>query len=259
MPTVKPIFTNAIGGYQQPVTVTVDTLTARGFYAQGSSVLDTSCGVTRPSTAQLALIAAGGPSATLNASGVTPTLNVPLADGSGNSIVISSGTLDTTTGLLFPNSTTQTTTAAQSRVRTTNVSNSTTTSATTGLSFPVAVGTVYAFDFYGVFGRTSGSTAALRFSFSTPVLGFSNYIAYRNNALPAAGTALIYQQNTLATAFSMAPSASGTAATTYGVALNGIFVPVASGTFELRFSPSIAGETMTVYPGSYLSLRVANT
>jgi hypothetical protein len=258
MANVKPRFANASGGYQQPVTAGVDTVSTGSLWLQPTTGADTNCGLTRTGTTQLALFAAGGPSGTVNATAATPTLNVPLADGSGNSVVISGGTLDTTAGLLFPDLTTQTVTP-RIAYRSTNVTNITTTPVSTGLSFSVTAGVAYAFDFYGIFGRTFGTSAALRFSFVTPTLGASSYVAYRNNQGPGLTSTPAYQQNTFATAFTMTPAAGGTTSTVYTVLLNGFFFTSVSGTFDLRFSPSLANDAMTVFPGTYLSLRVATT
>jgi hypothetical protein len=258
MANVKPTFTNSSGGYQQPVTATVDTVSTGSLWLQGTTGLDTNCGLSRPAPTQLGLFAAGGASATVNATAATPTLNVPLADGSGNSIVIDGGTLDTTAGLLFPDLTSQTVTP-RIAYRSTNVTNITTSPVTTGLSFSVTAGVPYAFEFYGIFGRTVGTSAALRFSFATPTLGASSYVAYRNLQGPGLTSTPAYQQNTFTTAFTMSPAAGGTTSTVYTVLLNGFFFPSVNGFFDLRFSPSIANDAMTVFPGTYLSLRVATT
>ena len=258
MPNVKPRFANASEGYQQPVAAGVDTVSTGSLWLQGTTGLDTNCGLSRPAPTQLGLFAAGGPSATVNATAATPTLNVPLADGSGNSIVIDGGTLDTTAGLLFPDLTSQTVTP-RTAYRSTNVTNITNTPVTTGLSFSVTAGVPYAFEFYGIFGRTVGTSSPLRFGFATPTLGASSYVGYRNNVGPGLTGTLGYGQNPLTTSFSMAPAAGGTTSTVYILLLNGFFVTSANGTFDVRFSPSLANEAMTVYAGTYLSLRVATT
>lgn len=258
MANVKPRFANASGGYQQPVTAGVDTVSTGSLWLQPTTGADTNCGLTRTGTTQLALFAAGGPSGTVNATAATPTLNVPLADGSGNSVVISGGTLDTTAGLLFPDLTTQTVTP-RIAYRSTSVTNITSTPVSTGLSFSVTAGVPYAFEFYAIVGRTFGTSANLRFTFATPTMGASSYVVYRTNQGPGLASALGYVQNTFGAPFSIVPAAGGTTSTVYTLLQNGFFFPSASGTFDMRFSPTLANDAMTVFPGTYLSVRVANT
>jgi hypothetical protein len=260
MAIVRANYINATGGYQQPLAPNADAIITGGFYAQNSATVDTACGVSRPADTQLQLAAGGNPGLALNATGGIPTLNAPGVDATGVSLRIAGGQLVTPNGLVFSDQTLQTGTAS-TVLRTTAITNTTTTNATSGMSFTLAASTAYAFEAYVIIGRTVGSTATLRLQFAlTPSAAVSSWSGYRNNNLPGSAGSLVFQANPFSTMFNMSPNASGTTSTTYAIALAGVFAPSGPDpAIDLRFSPSVASQEMTIYPGSYFTIRAATT
>lgn len=261
MPIVRPTYINATGGYQQPLSANADTITAGGFYAQNSATPDTNCGIVRAADTQLQLLAGGAPGLALNATGPIPTFNAIGVNASGVSLEVAGGQLATTSGMTFSDVTLQTTAAARTVRRTTSISTSGTTLVTTGLSFSLTTNTAYAIEGYIIMGRTVGVTANLRLQFSvSPTLVLSSYFAHRNANLPGTSGFLALAGAPFATQFNLTPNASGTASTTYAIPISGVFaVAGVNPTIDLRFAPAFAGDELTVYPGSYLSIRSAFT
>lgn len=117
----------------------------------------------------------------------------------------------------------------------------------TGLSFAVANGTYYAYRFLVLF-QTAAITTGIRLSVTHPAATLTAYTAL----IPAAADAVNALYSGWGTASDDAVVGTGVQAanTTYLATLEGVLLPSAGGTLQLRFASEVAASAVTVKRGS---------
>jgi hypothetical protein len=132
------------------------------------------------------------------------------------------------------------------KLKNSNVTNSTTTPANTGLEWPVTAGTTYGFRCTVLAQGTS--TSLPRFNFSGPSMTHFA-VATRRFTTTSAQTLLVLQAPSSSP--QTAACTSSCNATVLPSSFEGVFLPSASGTFSIQVSSSTDGQTVTVYRGSH--------
>jgi hypothetical protein len=136
---------------------------------------------------------------------------------------------------------------ATMRVTAANATNSTVTPATTGLSFAAAASTAYGF--YCVLTSTGTATSLARFNLNGPASSTVSFATERYTTTSAQTLLVLQAFSATAQTAACTTSCNTTQLPTivYGTVLTG----ASSGTVDLQFASSTAGQTVTVHRGSW--------
>jgi len=251
MANVKPVYINATGGYPQPVSADVDSISAQAVYLQTATSNDTACGLQRDASNNLLLRAGSSTRLTLDAASGAVTVAAPIT---GTTAMTATGFIQTSaSGIKFNDGTIQTSSAATvARVISTYTAAATAYVTIPALSLSVAANTNYAFTGYLMW-QASSTALGLGFGVSGPASPtvFDLTLIFNANGNGAAQMRHDVAYNAMA-----AQPSTGVANTTYVTAYSGtLFNGSTAGTFAL----SAVGNTnsnFSIMPGSFLALRV---
>jgi hypothetical protein len=118
----------------------------------------------------------------------------------------------------------------------------------TGLSFTVASGVVYRFDFAIVY-RSAALTTGIRLGLTTPA--FSNFAAnVRIAGFAADGTDSVFEGPLTTSGDSVMSTATVAITTDHPAWIRGIIIPSAAGTVQLQAATEVASSAITLRTGS---------
>lgn len=129
--------------------------------------------------------------------------------------------------------------------QTSNVTNSsnTTPSDVTGMSFTVYNGRTYYFKIMLVF-QTVATTTGVGFTFTSPAVSLANWGVLIRQA--AVGASMYYENSAVAMTTVLVNASVVAANTDYDAVIEGVFVPSADGTVQLRCRSEVNASQVTV-------------